>query len=214
MTTSRRALRIIMALSLFSLVPAAFAQTVGGAFRIDSEKGALTIEFSATGLSAGRASGDLALTQPLALPDQDVDGAGDPEIKETTLSLRVAVDCLKVERNRAVLGGQVRDSNVQSYVGRRMLLTVQDNADAEEPAPDLYAFGLYGATSPTWVPSDAELKFDPGVGMTWIATDAERDDDKGISSKPREQVDCEAFTLASYELEELPKDGGDIQVKP
>jgi hypothetical protein len=47
-----------------------------------------------------------------------------------------------------------------------------------------------------------------------FATDAERDDDKGISSQPREQGECEAFPFASYELEDLPKDGGDIQVKP
>lgn len=210
MTTFTRTWRIIMTLSLFALVPAAFAQTVGGSIRAETDKGARTIEFNAKGLSAGRASGDLALTEPLALPDQDVDGAGVPEVKETTLSLRVDVDCMKVERNRAVLGGQVRESNVQSYVGRRMLLTVEDNADAE----DRYTFGFYSSARPTWVPSDAELKFDPGIGLTWIATDAERDDDKGISSQPREQGDCEGFSLASYELEELPKNSGDIQVKP
>lgn len=214
MTTSARTWRIILTLSLFSLVPAAFAQTVGGSIRAETDKGARTIEFNAKGLSSGRASGDLALTEPLALPDQDVDGAGVPEVKETTLSLRVDVDCLTVERNRAVLGGRVRESNVQSYVGRRMLLTLEDNAEAENPAPDRYTFGFYGSASPAWVPSDAELKFDPGVGLTWVATDAERDDDKGISSQPREQGDCQGFPLASYELEELPKNGGDIQVKP
>jgi hypothetical protein len=212
MTTSTRIRRIVMTLTLLSLVPAAFAQTVGGSVRAETGKGVRTIEFNATGLSGGRASGDLALTEPIALPDQDVDGAGEPEVKETALSLRVDVDCMKVERNRAVLGGQVRDSNVQSYVGRRMLLTVEDNAEAENP--DRYTFGFYRSTLPTWVPSDAELRFDPGAGLTWIATDAERDDDKGISSQPREQGQCDGFPLALYELEELPRDGGDIQVKP
>jgi len=214
MKTTTRTRRIILALSLFCLVPAAFAQTVAGSLRAEAGNGVRTIEFSAKGESGGRASGDLALTEPIALPDQDVDGTGEPEVKETTLSLRVAVDCLKIERNRAVLGGQVRESNVQSYVGRRMLLTVEDNAEAETPAPDRYAFGLYRATLPTWVPSDAELKFDSGAGLMWIATDAERDDDKGISSQPREQGQCEGIPLASYDLEELPKNGGDIQVKP
>ena len=51
MTTSTRTLGIIMTLSLFSLVPAAFAQPVGGAFRADTDKGARTIEFNATGQS-------------------------------------------------------------------------------------------------------------------------------------------------------------------
>ena len=90
---------------------------------------------------------------------------------------------MNVERNRAVLGGQIRESNVQSYVGRRMLLTVEDNAENA----DRYTFGFYRSTLPTWVPSDAELKFDPGAGLMWIATDAERDDDKGISSQARDQ---------------------------
>jgi len=210
MTTSTRTRRIVMTLALLSLVPAAFAQTVGGSVRAETGKGVRTIEFNAKGLSGGRASGDLALTEPIALPDQDVDGAGEPEVKETALSLRVDVDCMNVERNRAVVGGQVRESNVQSYVGRRMLLTVEDNAENA----DRYTFGFYRSTLPTWVPSDAELKFDPGAGLTWIATDAERDDDKGISSQARDQGQCDGFPLGLYELEELPKDGGDIQVKP
>ena len=210
MTTSARTRSIVMTLALLSLVPTVFAQTVGGSVRAESGKGIRTIEFNAKGLSGGRASGDLALTEPIALPDQDVDGAGETEVKETALSLRVDVDCMKVERNRAVVGGQVRESNVQSYVGRRMLLTVEDNAENA----DRYTFGFYRSTLPAWVPSDAELKFDPGAGLTWIATDAERDDDKGISWQPREQGQCDGFPLALYELEELPKDGGDIQVKP
>ena len=210
MRTSVRTRYILMTLALLSLVPAAFAQTVAGTVRVETDKGARTIEFSATGISGGRASGDLALTQPLELPDQDVDGTGDPAIKDSTLTLRVAVDCMKVDRNRAVVGGQVRDANVPSYVGRRILLTVEDNVEG----PDRYTFGFYGSLSPTWVPSDAELKEDPGVGLTWIATDAERDDDKGISSQQPKEVDCEAFSLAAYDLDELPKDGGDIQVKP
>ena len=210
MTTSTRTRHIVMTLSLLSLAPAVFAQTVTGSVRAETGKGIRTIEFNATGLSGGRASGDLALTEPIALPDQDVDGSGEPEVRETTLSLRVAVDCLNVERNRAVLGGQIRESNVQSYVGRRMLLTVEDNTENA----DRYTFGFYRSTLPTWVPSDAELRFDPGAGLMWIATDAERDDDKGISSQPREQGQCDGFPLALYELEELPRDGGDIQVKP
>jgi len=181
MTTSTRTRRIVMTLALLSLVPAAFAQTVGGSVRAETGKGVRTIEFNAKGLSGGRASGDLALTEPIALPDQDVDGAGEPEVKETALSLRVDVDCMNVDRNRAVVGGQVRESNVQSYVGRRMLLTVEDNAENA----DRYTFGFYRSTLPAWVPSDAELKFDPGAGLMWIATDAERDDDKGISSQAR-----------------------------
>lgn len=57
-------------------------------------------------MAGGRASGDLALTEPLAFSDQDVDGAGDPAIREGTLTLRLAVDCMKVS---AIAGAAGRD---------------------------------------------------------------------------------------------------------
>ncbi len=209
--------KILVTLSLFALVPAAFAQTVGGSFRTETGNGTRTVEFSATGDPRGGASGDIALTEPVAVPDQDVDGDGsaDPELKEgTTLTLRIAVDCMTVEGNRAVIGGVVRDSNVRSYFGRRMLLTVEDNAGSERRDPDRFAFGFYRATAPTWVPSDAELERDPGVGLTWWATDAEREDDTGISSEQPKEVDCHAFALSSFDLEDLPAEAGDVQIRP
>lgn len=209
----QRALRIA-ALASLTLVPAAFAQNVGGTLRTETDRGTRAIEFNATGTSGGRASGDILLSEPVVLTGQDVDGdgIGDPEIRET-VSLRIAVDCLKVERNRAVLGGLVRESSA-GYVGRRMLLTVEDNAETERREPDRYSFGLYRSTAPTWVPTDAELHFDEGAGMEWVATDAERDDDKGISSRPRPEVDCEAFPLTSFDLEDLSADDGDVQIRP
>ena len=209
-----RALRIA-ALASLTLVPAAFAQNVGGTFRTETERGIRAIEFSATGTSSGRASGDILWSEPVVLTDQDVDGdgTGDPEIREI-VSLRIAVDCLKVERSRAVLGGLIRESSAGSYVGRRMLLTVEDNAETERREPDRYSLGLYRPTAATWVPTDAELHFDPGAGMEWVATDAERDDDKGISSRPRPEVDCEAFPLTSFDLEDLSADDGDVQIRP
>ncbi len=196
-----------------TLVPAALAQNVGGTFRTETAGGIRAIEFNATGTSGGRASGDILLSEPVVLTDQDVDGdgTGDPEIRET-VSLRIAVDCLKVEGNRAVLGGLIRESSAGNYAGRRMLLTVEDNAENERE-PDRYSFGLYRATAPTWVPTDAELRFDEGAGMEWVATDAERDDDKGISSRPRPEVDCEAFPLTSHDLEDLSADDGDVQIR-
>jgi len=205
-----------LALAMFSLVPAAFAQSASGGFQVKNDDGILSIEFNATALTNGRASGDLKLTGPISIPDQDVDGdkTGDPSTKETTLSLSVDVDCMKVQDNRAVLGGLIKESSVDAYIGRRLLLTVEDGAAGKEGEPDRFTWGQYRSTEPTWVASDAELKFDEGVGLKWVATDAERDDDKGISSTPAPAGDCRGFSLASYELEDLPKDGGDIVVKP
>jgi hypothetical protein len=205
-----------LALAMFFLVPAAFAQSASGGFQVKNDDGILSIEFSAQAFSNGRASGDLKLTTPISIPDQDVDGdkTGDPSTEGTTLSLRVDVDCMRVQDNRAVLGGLIRESSVDTYIGRRLLLTVEDGAAGKEGEPDRFTWGQYRQTEPTWVASDAELKFDEGVGLKWVATDAERDDDKGVSAPAPAGIDCQSFSLASFELQDLPKEGGDIMVKP
>jgi hypothetical protein len=121
---------------------------------------------------------------------------------------------LKVQGNRAVVAGLVKESNISAYVGRRMLLTVEDGGEGNNAAPDRYTWGQYRSTAATWVASDAELGVDPGVGLTWIATDAERTDDAGIPSTTPTGIDCQSFPLGSYALEDLPQGSGNIQVKP
>ena len=215
----KRATRVFLfafALAVLLLVPAAFAQSVSGGFHVVSDGGNRNIEFNAKLLSNGNASGDLKFTGDLSVPDQDVDGdgTGDPSVTMTTLSLRIDVDCLRVQGSRAVLAGQVRESSVSAYVGRRMLLTVEDGGEGKNAEPDRYTWGQYRSTAATWIASDGELGFDPGVGLTWIATDAERTDDAGIPSNPPAGIDCKSFPLSSYALEDLPLGSGNIQVKP
>jgi hypothetical protein len=215
MTRATRVSLSTLALAMCFLVPAAFAQSASGGFHAGNGEGTRNIEFNAK-IQNGRASGDLKFTGPLSIPDQDVDGdgTGDPGATATTLSLRVDVDCLRVQGNRAALSGQVKESNVAAYVGRRMLLTVEDGGEGSKADPDRYTWGQYRSTAPTWVASDAELEFDTGVGLMWIATDAERTDDAGISSTQPTGVDCQSFPLSSYALEDLPQGSGNIQVKP
>ena len=215
----KRAMRVFLstlALAIFFLVPTAFAQSVSGGFHVVTDDGTRNIEFNAKLDANGSASGDLKFTGPLSIPDQDVDGdgTGDPSVTATTLSLRVGIDCLKVQGNRAVLAGLVKESSISAYVGRRMLLTVEDGGEGENAAPDRYTWGQYRSTPATWVASDAELESDPGVGLMWIATDAERTDDVGVSSSRSTTIDCQSFPLGSYALENLPEGSGNIQVKP
>jgi hypothetical protein len=212
----KKALRISLSalvLTLF-LVPVTFAQSASGGFEAKSDLGLTTIKFSAQGFSNGSASGDIGFSGPLSIPNQDVDGdgGGDPGVKEGTLTLDVSVDCMKVAGNRAVLSGLVKSSSNDTYVRRRMILTVEDG-DALK-TPDSFTWGQYPGSAPTWVASDAELKEDPGVGLQWYATDAERDDDVGISSSQPAGFDCQSFTLASYALDALSDGSGDIVVKP
>src|SRR5258706_11285098 len=215
----KRAARLFLSmlvLAMFSLVPAAFAQSANGGFHVVSDEGTRNIEFNAKINPNGSVSGDLKFTGPLSVPDQDVDGdgTGDPSATATTLSLRVDVDCLKVDGNRAALGGVVKESNVGAYIGRRMLLTVEDGGEGHNAAPDRYTWGQYRSTAATWVASDAELEFDSGVGLTWTATDFERTDDAGIPSNHPSGTDCKTFSLSSYALQDLPQGSGNIQVRP
>jgi hypothetical protein len=215
----KRAARVFLstlALVMFFLIPSAFAQSASGGFHVVTDEGTRNIEFNAKLDPHGSVSGELKFTGPLSVPDQDVDGdgTGDPSATATTLSLRVDIDCLRVQGNRAVLAGLVKESNIGTYVGRRMLLTVEDGGEGHNAEPDRYTWGQYRSTATTWVASDAELEFDSGVGLTWIATDSERTDDPGIPSNPPAGIDCQTFPLSSYALENLPSGSGNIQVKP
>jgi hypothetical protein len=211
-----RVLLSTLALAMCFLVPAVFAQSVNGGFHAVSGEGTRNIELNAKINPDGSTSGDLKFSGPISVPDQDVDGdgTGDPSATATTLSLRVTIDCLKVQGNRAVVAGLVKESNISAYTGRRMLLTVEDGGEGDNAAPDRYTWGQYRSTAATWVASDAELELDPGVGLTWIATDAERTDDAGIPSTTPTGIDCRSFSLGSYALEDLPQGSGNIQVKP
>lgn len=211
-----KALRITLsalALSMF-LVPVTFAQSASGGLEAKSELGTVSVKFSAQGFSDGRASGDIDYSGPVSVPEQDVDGdgGGDPGVKEGTLTLHVDVDCMKVEGNRAVLSGIVKSSSVETYARRRMMLTIEDG-DGNKEGVDRYTWGQYRGAEATWVASDAELDPDPGVGLTWLATDAERKDDAGVPAGKSAGIDCQAFPLGSFELEDLAKGSSDFQLK-
>jgi hypothetical protein len=215
MKASVRLFFLSLGVSVFLLVPAAFAQSASGAIHVHTDDGTRNIEFNAQ-VSGSGASGQIKFSAPLTIPNQDVDedGTGDLELSTTTVSLRIDVDCLRVDGNRASLGGVVTESSVSGYVGRRMLLTVEDGGEGSKAPPDRYTWGQYRSTSGSWTASDAELVFDTGVGLTWIATDAERTDDAGISSVKPTTVTCQSFPLSSYALEDLPQGSGNIQVRP
>jgi hypothetical protein len=215
MKTAARAFLSALALSMLVLSPAAFAQSASGAIHINTEDGTRNIEFNAQ-VSGSGAMGQIKFSAPFSIPNQDVDedGTGDLELSTTTVSLRVDVDCLRVDGNRASLGGVVTDASVSGYVGRRMLLTVEDGGEGSKAPPDRYTWGQYRSTTGSWTASDAELVFDAGVGLTWIATDAERTDDVGVSSTHPATVDCNSFPLSSYALEDLPQGSGNVQVRP
>jgi hypothetical protein len=92
------------------------------------EGGALTVSFSAMG-GAGAATGQIDLRDPTPLADQDVDGTGDPALAGSPdgVKLQAAVNCLAVDGATAIVGGEVTQSSVARYVGKQVLLFVEDS---------------------------------------------------------------------------------------
>ena len=205
------ALLVIAALPLF----AANGPSASGDFEFSSGGHPLAIQFNAKVNPNGSTSGHITLSGTVNVPDQDVDGEGfGGPGSLVSVTLEIDVDCLKVNGSEAALSGVITDSNIPAYIGNRGLLAVVDGGEGVNAAPDQFMWGVYGTPDLTWVASDAELTFDPGVGLTWLATDFEREDDIGIPSHSSGIIDCQTFSTGAYSFVELEHGNGNIQVRP
>lgn len=182
-------------------------------FTID-DKTVKNVEFDAQKLADGSVSGSLFFSDEATIVYQDVDGVGDPSEKYAGVSIKADLDGMIVNGNQAVMSGTVRSSTIPYLLGLRILLTVEDNGDNTR-IPDKLTWGVYKFVKRDWVPSDAEWKDDPGVGLTWWATDLERKDDRGYQMpRPDVPADTQSFPIGSYDFVELASGAGDIRVSP
>jgi hypothetical protein len=216
-------MRSIVCLSVCALSLLALATSVqsggpasNGDFQFDVEGAAGAIQFDAR--THGETSrGHVMVTLDVEVSNTDVDGDGSGGQPVSTVAMAAEFDCLVIAGNRAAMSGRVVSSTAEDYIGRQAVLVVEDNGEGRKaPASDMFTWGVYATTAIGWVPSDAELDVDPGVGMVWHATDAERDDDVGITvsmSSPTPPVDCATFPLSGYSLAEIRHGGGNVQVK-
>lgn len=197
---------------LLAACGASAAQTAGGNYQFALGDGAAKyVEFEARAQAGGGAAGQMFFSDETRVTYQDVDGVGDPRESHAGFYFRAEFDDMQVSDNKAVLTGTVRDSSITALVGRRVLLTVEDNGEGTR---DRLTWGLYADRRRGWTPSDAELREDPGVGMTWWGTDAERRDDRGYQMPRDESVGARTFPVASYELAAPETASGDIYVRP
>jgi hypothetical protein len=189
-----------------------------GDFQFELEGAAGGIQFDARTHAGGDSRGHVLVTLGIDVSNPDVDGDGTGGRPVSAVTMEAELDCLAIEGNLAVMSGRVVSSTAEGYVHRPALLVVVDNGEGRKaPARDMFTWGVYPSTSMGWVPSDAELTVDPGVGMVWHATDAERKDDVGITvsfSTPAPSVDCTSFPLSAYALAEIRHGAGNVQVKP
>jgi hypothetical protein len=206
------------ALLLLSLAAphVASAQTASGTYKFVVEGDYVKyLEFDAKAQADGTAIGTMFYSDEAEIANQDVDGTGDPNLKESYrgFTMQVDLDGLTVNQNQAVMSGTVRDSTIRDLIGQRVLLTVEDNGDNTR-VPDRVTWGLYNPVKKDWEVSDAELKEDPGVGLTWTASDAEVRDDPGIQMPRDESITTDSFPVSSYAFADVQVSSGDMQVQP
>ena len=205
----------IMALLLVGLAVPGFvlagpeASTAEGSFKFALEDGEIRfVEFKAA-QEGERATGEMILSDPAAIPVPDPDDPEKP--KSQGVLVRAKFDCMDTVKNTAVIGGEIFESNVPDVIGLRVLLVVEDNG--VEGEKDRVSWGIFQLPPKGWIPSDSELEDDKGAFLTWWATDAERKDDVGIPMPPNKLVTCKSFPLASHEFPEIKYAGGDLQVQ-
>lgn len=215
-------MKIAKALSLASLVLLVAAPVLAGsgstsgAIEYSVPGGRRSVEFHANS-NGGSADGKLTFSGPAEIVDQDVDGDGTASAGIVNVTVSADVDCLKLSGKRAAISGVVSSSNVDSLVGRRIVLAVEDNGEGNKSAePDRYTWGSYVGAAGTWFPTDAEVPGDNGASFSWLATDAEDPSDPGFQyhTVTLTTFDCQSFPLASYAFEDIPNGAGNVQVKP
>lgn len=184
--------------------------TASGSFKFLLQDGETRyVEFKASELADGTGSGEMTLSDPAAIPVDDPDNQEQP--KTQGVIVRAKFDCMATDKNTAIMGGEIFESNVPSVIGQRVLLIVQDNGiDGEK---DQLSWGIYQQPAKGWIPTDAELDDDKGASLTWWATDAERRDDVGIPMPPNKLVQCKTFPGGAYDFPEIKYAGGDLQVQ-
>lgn len=187
--------------------------TAGGTYQFTLEKEyPKYLEFEARNAADGSTSGQMFFSDQARYTIQDVDGTGEKEITHPGFYVKADFDGLVITKNQAVMSGTVRDSSVAELIGQRVLLTVEDNGDNIR-VPDRLTWGIYKPVERRWIPSDAERKEDPGVGLRWLATDAERRDDRGIWMPRGETIDTNSFSLSSYAFVDTNDGAGDIVIR-
>jgi len=173
-----------------------------------------SLDFDAKSDDRGTATGFMKFTDEAKVFFQDVDGTGDtPKDEAVAFSMSADLDTMKIEKNRAVISGIVRDSSYRSYIGKFVQLVIEDNDGVE--VPDKLVWTFCEQQPGGWIPQDAEDPNDRGAFMSWWATDAERKDDVGIPSPnliPGNLKSCQVYPLQTYEFASMLKWDGAITI--
>jgi hypothetical protein len=143
---------VISLLSLSALLPPGGAlaqskssQVTGRADLVLGDEVVRSVVFSAEAQADGSAYGQIEFTDPNPLADQDVDGTGDSELAPSKSGVHVVaeVDCVAAAGDVAVVGGHVTKAEPARYVGKQVLLFVEDS----DRAKGRFTWGFYEPTA-------------------------------------------------------------------
>lgn len=218
MSTIVRGMLCASLLFAFTAVAQNSGPASNGDFQFDLTGATGAIEFDARSFGSS-ARGEMTFTGTIEISNEDVDGEGVTTSTVSDVTMTVHFDCLRINGNRAAIGGVVASSSVPEHIGLRALLAVEDNGEGKKAADlDKFTWGLYREPDDSWLPIDAEDPADTGATLTWFATDSEREDDTpipaGYGVSQNAPVDCQTFSFGSYAFEAVLHGAGNIQVKP
>ena len=203
---------LLVCLALPALVLAdAEGTSAAGSFKFALDDGETRfLEFKATEQAENVAAGEMTFSDPAAVWTDDPDNPEKPS--SPGVMVRAKFDCMLSQKNVAIIGGEIFESNVPGVIGQRVLLVIEDNG--LDGSRDRVAWGIFQNPNTSWFPTDAERDDDTGAKLTWWATDAERRDDVGIPAGLglSNMVSCKSFPLASIDFPEIKYAGGDVQV--
>jgi hypothetical protein len=189
------------------------AQAASGTYKFAFDDGYQKyVEFDAQTLADGSATGSVFISDEATIVYRDVDGTGAPTAKYAGFYFKAEVDGLTVNKNQSVISGTIRDASIRDLIGKRVLLTVEDNGDNTRE-PDQLTWGVYNQPAKDWKPSDAELKEDPGAGLTWYATDAEVKEDREIKMPADESITTLIYPISAYNFITVKDAAGDIVIR-
>jgi hypothetical protein len=185
-----------------------------GNFQIVTETGRLQeVKFSARMARDGSTTGEITFRDGIGIktPAAIVD-TGDLIEDSSEFYAKAVCDCLVVRGVEAVMVGTVTESNRETYVGRRILVAVQDGDSLKPPLRDKLTFGFYRKIAKGWLTSDSERDDPQGQAPSWVASDSERTDEAGIIPRQDDELSCESIPLNAHSFISARGGKGTIQV--
>lgn len=184
-----------------------------GSYQISVNNGtSREITFNASAARDGSATGEITFRDSSKTSSTKAVTGQQPDEVGSNFYAKAKCDCLKINGVEALLSGTVTESSSESYVGRRVVLVVQDGDSLTPALRDKLTWGFYRSTAKNWIATDSERP-DEAAAVGWIATDAERPDDTGQISQKTDEVNCESFPISSFSFVGAKFGHGKIEVR-